>query len=93
MPEKHLDAKRKTKGFHDVTTQKILPPEPNALWVSTNIPVDIQIAPGKVPKTFDELMHFSECLNDFFIEKGAQWAKYTLFDEHAQPVASLDCDF
>jgi hypothetical protein len=71
----------------------LLKPLPSAVWVSTNIPVDIQIAPGKVPKTFDDLMHFSDRLNAFLIKKGAQWVRYTLFDEHAQPMASLDCDF
>lgn len=76
-----------------MTTQKILHPEPNSLWISTNVPVNIEIAPGKVPKTFDDLMHFSDCLNAFLIKENALWVRYTLFDEHAQPMASLDCDF
>jgi len=68
-------------------------PLPNAVWVVTDIPVGMQMKPGSVPKTYEDLMHFSDCLNAFLIKEGAQWAKYILLDENAKPVAGLDCDF
>ena len=71
----------------------MLDPEPNCVWVSSDINVDIHMKPGAVPKTQDELIHFSDCLNVFLAQNGAQWARYVLFDENAKPAIELDCEF
>jgi hypothetical protein len=71
----------------------MLDPEPNAVWVSTDLNIDIHINPKEVPKTFDDLMDFSDSLNEFLVQNGAQWARYILFNETKNPVCDIGCNF
>ena len=68
-------------------------PEPNSVWVSCNLDIEIKIDPGSVPKDAEELMAFSECMNEFIVKHGAAWANYVIFDEDGSPVASLEYEF
>ena len=70
-----------------------LKPEPNSVWVITDLNVAMSFKPGSVPKTSDELLNFSECLNEFLISHDAQYANYILFGDDAKPIASLECEF
>jgi hypothetical protein len=46
-----------------------------------------------MPKTPEELMLFSECINVSLRLHGAAWAKYILFDNSGAPVMSIDSEF
>jgi len=65
-------------------------PEPNAVWVSSDIDVEIHIKPGSVPKTLEDLEHFASAMNEYLIPRGAAWSKFVLFDETCSPVVSLE---
>jgi hypothetical protein len=66
---------------------------PNALWVVTDVQVDIKIAPGSVPKTFEDLGEFSCATNSFLIENDATYANYILFDSEGNAEYSLEYVF
>ena len=68
-------------------------PEPNAVWVVCNLPIDIAIQEGRVPKTDEELYDFADAFNKYAIEKGAAYSKFTLFDRDQLPIVELDYEF
>lgn len=90
---KAIELERAVKKLLDVPDKTILDPQPNSVWVATDINVDIPMKPGSVPKTFDDLMDFSDCLNEFLVQNGAQWARYILFNETGNPVCDIGCNF
>jgi len=70
-----------------------LDPLPGAVWVASDVNLDISIKPGSVPKTYEELVDFSEAINHHFVLHGAAWARYLLFDEKAKPIVELKYEF
>ena len=75
-------------------TKQDFVPLPNALWVATDVDVDIPAPePDSVPTNVDQLIDFSEYLNPHLTARGATWAKYVLFDNQAKPVAAFEYEF
>jgi hypothetical protein len=71
----------------------ILKGDPNAVWVVSDLNVNIAIQPGFIPKTPEELFDFSQCLNEFLILKGGTWSNFILFDSEGDEQCSLRYDF
>jgi hypothetical protein len=67
--------------------------DPNAVWVATDLDIDIAIQPGSVPKDLDSLYEFSQCMNEFLIKQGSAWANFILFDSDGNEQCSLRYDF
>jgi hypothetical protein len=68
-------------------------PEPNAVWVVCDLPIDIEIQEGKVPKNDEELYEFAEAFNEYAISKGATYAKFILFGKEGVPSIELEYEF
>ena len=67
--------------------------DPNALWVITDVQVDLNFYPGSVPKTFEDLENLSRGCNSFLIENDANYANYILFDSEGNAEYSLEYVF
>jgi hypothetical protein len=71
----------------------ILEPEPNAIRIVTDVDVDIFIAEGNVPTTYDELAAFAAYSNPFFIANDATYVTYTLYDSGGKEECALEYEF
>jgi hypothetical protein len=68
--------------------------EPYAVWISTDIPVDLpKVASGSLPKDHIDLLNFSEAVNIYLVAHGAAWARYLLFDENGKPNLEYSYEF
>jgi hypothetical protein len=68
-------------------------PEPNAVWVVCDLPIDIAIQEGSVPKTEDDLYAFADAFNQYAVENGATYSRFTMFDENRVPTLELEYEF
>jgi len=67
--------------------------EPNSVWVSSDIDIDIEIRPGSVPRNTEELADFADNVRPALVAEGASWARYILFDENGDPSIEFDETF
>jgi hypothetical protein len=68
-------------------------PEPNAIWVATDVDCDIEFKPGSVPKTAQQLVEFADKFNQFVVDKKGSWVTYAWFDDGGKLIGSMEFEF